>query len=84
MVSGLLGKRSLLIYLGSIAVCSLALGVVTDLLYFGLGMTAQASAGQAAEILPHYVELTGAIVLAILLAFAIWKNYKEPETCSTC
>jgi uncharacterized protein len=84
MVSGLLGKRSLLIYLGSIAVCSLALGIVTDMLYSGIGITAQASAGQAAEIFPYYVEYAGAAVLAILLAFAIWKNYKEPGACSTC
>ena len=84
MVSGLLGKRSLLIYLGSIAACSLALGVVTDMIYFGIGITAKASAGQAAEIFPYYVEYAGAAVLAILLAFAIWKNYKEPGACSTC
>lgn len=84
MVSGLLGKRSLLIYLGSIAVCSLALGIVTDMIYSGIGITAKASAGQAAEIFPYYVEYAGAAVLAILLAFAIWKNYKVPGACSTC
>ncbi|MBL7179114.1 MAG: SO_0444 family Cu/Zn efflux transporter [Pseudomonadota bacterium] len=81
MVSGLLGKRSLLIYLGSIAVCSLVLGFFTDMLYFGIGVTAKASAGKATEIFPYYVEFAGAAVLAILLAFAIWKNYKGQGSC---
>jgi uncharacterized protein len=81
MVSGLLGKRSLLIYLGSIAVCSLSLGVLTDMLYSGIGMSARASAGQAAEIFPYPVELAAAGLLAILLAFAIWKHFDNRCKC---
>lgn len=84
MVSGLLGKRSLLIYLGSIAVCSLALGLFTDMLYYGIGITAKASAGQAAEIFPHSVQYVGAAVLAVLLAVALYKNYAGHSTCSSC
>jgi len=84
MVAGLLGKRSLLIYLASIAVCSLALGFLTDMLYYGIGITAQASAGQAAELLPHSVQFAGAALLAVLLVFAIWKNRAGHSTCSSC
>ena len=75
MVAGLLGRRSLLIYLASIAVCSLALGLLTDMLYYGIGITAKASAGQAAELIPHNVQFAGAALLAALLAVAIWKNH---------
>jgi len=82
MVSGLLGKRSLFIYLGSIAVCSLSLGILTDMLYYGIGITAKATAGQAAEIFPYYMEYSAAVVLALLLIFAIWKDFKGRTVCS--
>jgi hypothetical protein len=54
------------------------------MLYYGIGISAKATAGQAAEIFPHYVELIGAAVLVVLLAFAIWKNYIGGSSCSTC
>ena len=84
MVSGLLGKRSLMIYLGSIAVCSLTLGFFTDMLYYGIGITAKASAGQAVDIFPHSVQYVGAAVLAVLLAVSLYKNYAGHSTCSSC
>ena len=82
MVSGLLGKRSLLIYLGSIAACSLVLGLFTDMLYYGIGITAGATTGQAAKIFPHYMEFGCAVILAVLLAFAIWQGLKGSGACS--
>ncbi|MBU0986163.1 MAG: SO_0444 family Cu/Zn efflux transporter [Proteobacteria bacterium] len=84
MVSGLLGRRSLLIYLGSIAVCTLFFGVLTDMLYYGFGINAKASAGQTAEILPHYVELAAAFLLAFLLAFSIWKRHNNRDVVGIC
>ncbi len=82
MVSGLLGKRSLIIYLGSIAVCAITLGFFTDMLYYSFGLTAQATAGQAAEIFPSFIELGGAVVLAVLIVFALWKRNAQPNTCA--
>jgi uncharacterized membrane protein YraQ (UPF0718 family) len=82
MVSGLLGRKSLFIYLGSIAVCSLVLGFLTDMLYYGIGITAKASAGQFSEIFPYSIELTGAIVLLALLLFAFYSSFKGNTTCS--
>lgn len=82
MVSGLLGKRPLFIYLGSIVVCSLTLGLFTDLLYYSIGLTARASAGQAAEIFPYYIELGGAVMLAVLIVFALWKGNTQRSVCS--
>lgn len=82
MVAGLLGRRSLMIYLASIVTCSLLFGVLTDALYHGLGITAKASAGQAAEILPYHFELGAAVLLAVLLAVSIWKSYNNRSSCS--
>jgi uncharacterized membrane protein YraQ (UPF0718 family) len=83
MVSGFLGKRSLFIYLGSIAACSLFLGLCTDMFYYSMGITAKAAAGQASELFPHYIELGSAAVLGMLLSFAIWNKYKHPGACSS-
>ena len=81
MVSGLLGKRSLFIYLGSIVFCSLSLGLLTDMVYYGIGITASAKAGQAAELIPHSMQYFVAATLALLLAFAIWKDFRGHKSC---
>lgn len=82
MVSGLLGRRSLFIYLASIAVCSLALGLLTDLLYFGIGISAKATAGQFSEIFPHQIEIAGAALLTALLLFAFYHSSKGHTSCA--
>jgi hypothetical protein len=75
MVGGMLGKRSLGIYLGSIALCTLIAAYLTDLLYSALGISARAAAGAAAgEFIPQWLELGAAIVLALLIARALWKK----------
>ena len=81
MVSGLLGKRSLFIYLGSIVFCSLSLGLLTDMIYYGIGITASAKAGQAAELIPHSMQYFGAAALALLLLFAVWKDFRGRTAC---
>ena len=60
---GLLGKRATAIYLASIAVVSVACGLVLDQVYAFLGISAQAVAGQAAEIIPFWVQVAGALAL---------------------
>ncbi len=74
MISGLFGKKSLLIYLGSIAICSIVLGLFTDMLYYGMGISATATAGQAADIIPHYIQIGSAVILAALMIFAIFQG----------
>ncbi len=82
MVSGLLGRRALFIYLGSIVVCSITLGFLTDMLYYSIGLTATARAGQAAEFFPYYIQIGGAVVLASLIVFALWKGNTQRSVCS--
>ena len=82
MVSRLLGKRSLLIYLGAIVICALGFGVITDLLYLKLGLSARAMAGQAAELIPQPVETAAALLLAVLICNALWQERRGNKSCS--
>ena len=74
MISSLFGKKSLLIYLSSIAICSIVLGFFTDMLYYGMGISATATVGQAADIIPHYVQIGSAVILAALIIFALYQG----------
>ncbi|MFO7555430.1 MAG: SO_0444 family Cu/Zn efflux transporter [Desulfobacterales bacterium] len=74
MISGIFGKKSLLIYLGSIAICSIVLGLFTDLIYYGMGISATATVGQATDIIPYFIQISGALVLASLMIFALFRG----------
>ncbi|MDD5759326.1 MAG: SO_0444 family Cu/Zn efflux transporter [Desulfobulbaceae bacterium] len=65
VLNGLLGKRATALYLASIAGVSVLCGLLVDWLYWTLGIKAQAVVGQAAEIMP--VWLQGASVMVLLL-----------------
>ena len=60
---GILGKRAVVIYLGAIAVVSVLAGLVVDIVYSISGITAKATVGQAAEIIPAPVQYLAALVL---------------------
>jgi hypothetical protein len=79
MVGGLLGRRTLAIYLVSIVSCTLLAAFVTDMIYMTLGISAKVSAGaSAAELLPRWVEWTAAVILAALIARVAWMRL-EPK-----
>jgi uncharacterized membrane protein YraQ (UPF0718 family) len=63
---GLLGKRATAIYLASIAVVSVVCGLALDQVYAFLGISAQAVAGQAAEIIPLWAQVAGALALLVM------------------
>jgi len=63
MLLKVLGKRATVIYLLSIAVAAVAFGIILDGIYHSLGISAQAIAGQASEIIPEWARLAGAIIL---------------------
>lgn len=74
MVAGLLGKRSLAIYLGSITACSIVMAFLTDMIFHGLGISAKASATVGAGFLPQWVEWGAAAILAILILRVLWQR----------
>lgn len=63
---GILGKRATVIYLTSIAVIAVLSGLIVDMIYDHFGISAQAVAGQAAEILPHWLVFGSGLVLLAL------------------
>jgi uncharacterized membrane protein YraQ (UPF0718 family) len=70
---GLLGKRATAIYLASIAVVSVACGLALDQVYAFFGISAQAVAGQAAELIPLWAQIAGALGL---LAMSVRPVYR--------
>jgi uncharacterized protein len=79
MVGGILGKRSLGLYLGSIIVCTLGLAFVTDAIYHSLGVSASAVAGaNAAETIPGLIQWVATGILAALIARSLWHGRIAP------
>jgi hypothetical protein len=71
---GLLGKRATAIYLTSIAVVSIAAGLALDQVYALLGISAKAVAGQAAEIIPLWAQVAGALALLAMSARPLYRT----------
>lgn len=63
---GILGKRATAIYLTAIALSAVTFGLVLDQVYAILGISAQAIAGQATEVIPPWAQVGGAVVLLAL------------------
>ena len=63
---GTLGKRATAIYLSSIAVCSVIFGLLVDQIYGYWGFSAQAIVGQASEVVPLWLQWTGALLVVLL------------------
>lgn len=69
IIKSLFNTRALVIYLSMIAVCSLAMGFLVDQIYALSGISANAVVGQAAEIVPHWIQLFSAILLLGLILY---------------
>ncbi|WP_425429857.1 SO_0444 family Cu/Zn efflux transporter [Desulfovibrio gilichinskyi] len=68
VVAKLLGKRSAFIYLGTIIVCSLALGMLTNWMYYSLGLSITDWVQSGAEDVHGLFYTISAIILIVLLA----------------
>jgi len=69
IVKTIFNTRALVIYLSMIAVCSLTMGFLLDRIYVLSGTQAGATIGRAAEIIPYPVQLAGALILTLLMAW---------------
>jgi uncharacterized membrane protein YraQ (UPF0718 family) len=71
VLTRVLGKRGVIIYLGSIALFAMLLGLATDWLYGSLGISLQARlAASTSELLPGWLHLGTALLLAgLMLSF---------------
>lgn len=66
-----LGKRSVIIYLLSISMCAIMLGLLLNQIYLIMGINIKTTLGKAGEVLPHYAKVISSIILIILMANGI-------------
>jgi hypothetical protein len=59
----ILGKRATAIYLSTIAIVAVLSGLALDAIYAALNLSATATIGTAAEIVPQWAKLAGAVIL---------------------
>jgi hypothetical protein len=63
VVLKILGKRATAIYLSTIAIAAVLSGLALDAIYAGLDLSATATIGTAAELVPEWAKLAGAVIL---------------------
>ncbi len=77
VLTGVLGKRAAAIYLASIAVCAVTFGLMLDQFYALQGFSATALVGQAAEILPAWLEWPAVILLLAISVKPLFTGLKS-------
>ena len=81
VVVGILGKRATGIYLAALAVCAIVFGLVLDQVYVFFGVSPQALAGQAAQVIPVWAQTVGAFILLALSAKPVYRmSQSTPPT----
>jgi uncharacterized membrane protein YraQ (UPF0718 family) len=84
LVRTIFNTRTLVIYLSMIAVTSLAMGVGVDAVYDLMGIRASVVVGQAAEIVPAWIRIPAAAVLAGLMTYSLWKQSSHGTSRDCC
>ena len=79
VVAKLMGKRSVIIYLSSIAGAALALGALLDLVYSRMGINPKAAMGHAAHLMPDWLATAAALVLISLLLYGFFNKESESQ-----
>jgi uncharacterized membrane protein YraQ (UPF0718 family) len=74
---GILGKRATAIYLTAIVLSAVVFGLALDQVYAILGISAQAVAGQATEVIPHWAQLGGALVVLALSIRPVYSTLRS-------
>lgn len=72
----ILGKRATAIYLVTIALFSVLFGLAVDQVYSAMGMNARAMVGQAAEWVPPWAQLLGALTLLALSVRPVYRSLR--------
>ncbi|MFH1033684.1 MAG: SO_0444 family Cu/Zn efflux transporter [Pseudomonadota bacterium] len=81
-----MGKKATVIYLAGISVFSVLCGLALDQAYALLGLTPRALAGSAAELVPPWLQVSGAVLLLVLslphlLEMGRGHHHGQPEAC---
>lgn len=86
VVAGNLGRRATVIYVATISVVAVAMGLLTDFLYGALNITPRAYAGDVSEFLPDAVKGVLAVGMILLLAVGIYRKltHRHSSCDDTC
>jgi hypothetical protein len=60
------------------------MGICVDAVYEFMGIRAEAVVGQAAEIVPVWIQMPAAAVLAALMAYSLWKQSTRGASAVCC
>ena len=74
-----LGKKATAIYLGSISVCSIALGIIVDYIYFYYMLTPKTSIATHDHDGSSWIKQSASALLFILIIVALYKEWKEKK-----
>ena len=74
---GLLGKRATAIYLVMLSLFAVLSGLILDMIYNSFGISASVIAGQAGEVIPYWVQLSGAFLVILLSIKPVYKFSKD-------
>lgn len=79
MVNRFLGTRALVIYLSTIAGCSIALAYLLNYLYALWNINVRAVVGQAAHCIDHTWQTVSAVILLLLMLHAAYQQYFKKD-----
>ena len=82
VVYGLFKKRATVIYLSTIALSAIAMGLLLDEVYAWFHVTASSVAGEAGEFIPHWMGVVFAVILSVLILkslFLQWRKKRRGE-----
>lgn len=65
---GVLGRRTTAIYLTMIGLSTVLFGLALNQVYTSLGLSAQAMAGKASDVVPVWIQWAGAVIILLLSA----------------
>lgn len=77
VLTGLLGKQATGRYLAAIAVVSVLCGLALDAVYAALGIKASAVVGQAAQLIPGWIELSAALLVLAISVKPLWRSIRK-------
>ena len=76
-----MGRKTIVVYLISIAVMSVLMGLLLNQVYLYLGINALASVGGASEVIPDIIKNAGSLVLAGLIIYTALRRKSQASSC---
>jgi uncharacterized protein len=73
----LLGRNGTIRYLLVLSVCAVVFGLGVDAVYSWFGISPKASIGEAAEIMPAWLKLGGAVLLLLLSIQPLYRFFRR-------